>query len=510
MNNCDMYQELISRLVDGELSREEYAALDAHMENCAECSAMYAVFASLSDIIGGEDEPLPEDLHENIMAGVRRSAMINHNRRRLSKPVRNALAAAACAALVLFASRGLAPEKAADTVLSESQTAAMDAQVQATVPAPAAATGEAAPQSPAASEVAVPAATEEPVASPVPTKDIYLESGNEAKSAAENTNKTTSSVAVTPKPTEIPVHTPVTVNTPKPTPTPAPVVPTATAAPVSTAPVEQTEAPAAPAEEANVLPAAEPAAPEAAAVQESSQPAPTAVAEKIMDEAVPAPATAEPEPAAAAPASEETAAAEPEPVETDTPSLTQRFFSFFSMARPAAETEAAPAEAAVEESPAEPEEAEPEMAMMSAAPPEEEKEEKKPVRLDSVAKLFDLENLLDGVDAQLPEGEADEEYSFVLKEPEEGLEEYQVTVYIYGEKIYYEQRFSEEEAVICASECTVEDFEKFMEGLSDEEKGIEASPAPSPAASAEPAVPASPAVSEPAESPVPTEPAAEQ
>ena len=70
MNNCELYQELISRLVDGEVSRNEYAALEAHMKNCAECSAMYAVFASLSDIIGGEDEPLPEDLHENIMAGV--------------------------------------------------------------------------------------------------------------------------------------------------------------------------------------------------------------------------------------------------------------------------------------------------------------------------------------------------------------------------------------------------------------------------------------------------------
>ena len=61
MNNCELYQELISRLVDGELSRKEYAVLEAHMENCAECSAMYAVFASLSDIIGGEDEPLPRN-----------------------------------------------------------------------------------------------------------------------------------------------------------------------------------------------------------------------------------------------------------------------------------------------------------------------------------------------------------------------------------------------------------------------------------------------------------------
>ena len=96
MNECELYQELISRLVDGQLNKSEYAALKEHMDNCSDCSAMYAVFASLSDIIGSEDEPLPEDLHENIMAGVRRHAMIQNNKRRLSKPMRNTLAAAAC------------------------------------------------------------------------------------------------------------------------------------------------------------------------------------------------------------------------------------------------------------------------------------------------------------------------------------------------------------------------------------------------------------------------------
>ena len=60
MNECHLYQELISRLVDGELNKNEYAALKEHLENCSEWSAMYAVFASLSDIIGSEDEPLPE------------------------------------------------------------------------------------------------------------------------------------------------------------------------------------------------------------------------------------------------------------------------------------------------------------------------------------------------------------------------------------------------------------------------------------------------------------------
>ena len=483
MNNCDMYQELISRLVDGELSREEYAALDAHMENCAECSAMYAVFASLSDIIGGEDEALPEDLHENIMAGVRRSAMIKNNKRRLSRPVRNALAAAACAAFVLFASRGLAPEKAAETVLNESQTAAMDAQVEQAAPAAA----EAAPeQLPAISETPAPTAPVNAVASPVPTKDIYLETEkDEAKSAAGNTNKTTNSVVVTPRPTEIPVDTPVTVNTPKPTVTPAPV--TITATPTAT-PVPETAVP-------------EPAAIAETPAQQSEAPAPAATE-------VPAAESAQPQAAPEAPAATEAAL----PLETESPSLTQRIFSFFSVSRPSASNdEAAPAE---EESPAEPS-AEPEEAMMFAAAPQEaaedeaaEEEKEKPIRLDGIGRLFDLENLLDGVDAERPEGEADQEYLFVLMEPEDDLEDYQVRVFVYGDKIYYEQRFSEDEAVFCLSECKLEDFEKFLDSLSDEEKGTEPSPSPTAPVEAPEEVPdavsAAPADDAPQDSAAPT------
>ena len=495
MNNCEMYQELISRLVDGELSREEYAAVDTHMENCAECSAMYAVFASLSDIIGGEDEALPEDLHENIMAGVRRSAMIKNNKRRLSKPVRNALAAAACAAFVLFASRGLAPEKAADAVLNKSQTAVMDAQVQEAATAPAPAAAVVSEPVPAPSETPAPAATAKPVASPKPTKDIYLENGkNEAKSAAENKNDKNNTVVVTPRPTEIPVLTPVTVNTPAPTQTP----------------VEATNSP--------VIMTASPVPTEAV-----TEPAPTAVADAAPQQTE-APATvaaveasAQPE---AAPAEETTAVApakveaveplETLPEETESPSLTQRIFSFFAVGRPAPASEEAPAAPAAEEIPAEAAAvAEPEEPVMFAAEPEEKEkeEENKPVRLDGVGKLFDLENLLNGVDAELPAGKADKEIRFVLMKPEAGLEDYEVVVYFYGETIYYEQIFSEEEKTICVSECKIEDFEKFMDGLSDEEKGTVPSPSPSPMASAEPAVspaaaPASPAVEQ---SPKPAE-----
>ena len=199
-------------------------------------------------------------------------------------------------------------------------------------------------------------------------------------------------------------------------------------------------------------------------------------------------------------------------METESPSLTQRIFSFFSVSRPSASNdEAAPVE---EESPAEPA-SEPEEALMFAAAPQEaaedeaaEGEEEKPIRLDGIGRLFDLENLLDGLDAERPEGEADREYLFVLMEPEDDLEDYQVRVFVYGDKIYYEQRFSEDEAVFCQSECKLEDFEKFLDSLSDEEKGTEPSPAPTAPAEAPQETPAAvsaePAAEVPQDSAAPT------
>jgi len=503
MNNCELYQELISRLVDGEVSRNEYAALEAHMKNCAECSAMYAVFASLSDIIGGEDEPLPEDLHENIMAGVRRSAMINHNRRRLSKPVRNALAAAACAALVLFASRGLAPEKAADVMLNETQTAAMDMQREENAaPAAQPAAVEPAPVQSEATTV-TPAATAKPVATPRPTQDIYLNSEEEeAKPASGNTNNNTNTVTVTPKPVEIVVDTPVTVASPKPTEAPSQIV-TITASPMPVAPVQPTDVPKVVAEAA--------AQPEAA----SAEPA----AEEEAPESVQPMTVAEAAPVAESEAASAAEDEQPEPAATETPSLTKRFFSFFGMARPEAVTEPAAEEpaAVADEAPAE-ELAEPEAVSEEEVTPAaeaDEDEEENLIKLANLEKLTELENMLDGEEAQLPEGESDEEYRFVLAEPEEGLEEYEIRVCIYGDTIYYVQIFSEEDSINCLAPCKLEDFEKFMDSLSDEEKGIkpEASPEPSAQPESEKAAEETPGTEVPdqtEQSPVPTEAAAKQ
>ena len=241
MTECERYQELISRMADEELTKSERTALSAHMEHCSQCNAMYAVFSNLSEIIGQDAEPLPEGLHENIMADIRRSAIkqrnINERRRfAIPRPFRNIVAAAACAAVVIFAAKGMLNEKMNETsAMSESEAAAAAVPVataaatpQPTPAIPPRAVGAAQAQAPDAS--AVPAASPE-VQSAGTDEDKY--SGG---SAVDNSGSHTAPSAPSNAPAAAPVSTPAptqappVVETEKPhaVPTPAPTpVPTA-------------------------------------------------------------------------------------------------------------------------------------------------------------------------------------------------------------------------------------------------------------------------------------------
>ncbi len=104
MNGCQEYQELISRMLDEDLSKAERDALAEHIKRCPDCAAVYVAFRSLSESLS-EDlvEPSP-DLHEKIMADVRREAMrtrnsVHHHHRRWH----TVMTAAACLLLVVAA-----------------------------------------------------------------------------------------------------------------------------------------------------------------------------------------------------------------------------------------------------------------------------------------------------------------------------------------------------------------------------------------------------------------------
>lgn len=123
MKTCEEVQELISRLLDGDLNAEEQADVAEHLASCPDCRAMHEALRSLSGAIAEELEEPPARLHETVMADVRREAL----RRRQAAPrrVRTLLAVAACAALVILGVANLprmgasAPKYAATGAASE-------------------------------------------------------------------------------------------------------------------------------------------------------------------------------------------------------------------------------------------------------------------------------------------------------------------------------------------------------------------------------------------------------
>lgn len=103
MENCALMQEMISRMLDEELSAGEQAALAEHLAICPECRALYQAFAAVSGTLRNDLAEPPESLRENVMAEIRRERI----RKRNLRPWRAVLSAAALAALVLGLRYGL-------------------------------------------------------------------------------------------------------------------------------------------------------------------------------------------------------------------------------------------------------------------------------------------------------------------------------------------------------------------------------------------------------------------
>ncbi len=99
MSSCEQYQELISRMVDGELSAGEEADLARHIQSCPSCAALFSAFSALSRQIGEDLEEAPLDLKENVMAEIRREEIRRRNR--IPTIMRGILSAAACMAVIV-------------------------------------------------------------------------------------------------------------------------------------------------------------------------------------------------------------------------------------------------------------------------------------------------------------------------------------------------------------------------------------------------------------------------
>lgn len=97
MIDCEKCREMISCLLDGELSEAEQSLVREHIAACPECRSVYDAFSVVSAQLH-EEEPLPDGLHEKIMSGIK------------ARPKKKTgivwikyLSVAACLALVIFA-----------------------------------------------------------------------------------------------------------------------------------------------------------------------------------------------------------------------------------------------------------------------------------------------------------------------------------------------------------------------------------------------------------------------
>ena len=168
MSQCEFYQELISRMVDGDLSAREEADLARHTETCPDCAALFQAFSAISGQIGEDLEESPFDLRDNVMAEIHREEIRRRNR--IPTILRSVLSAAACVALIFGVYLGVSITQGKNLVTAaydaapaaaEEKVAAAGAEVRA-MPEAAPAEAEEAP-----AEAAEAAAAEEPADAPL-------------------------------------------------------------------------------------------------------------------------------------------------------------------------------------------------------------------------------------------------------------------------------------------------------------------------------------------------------
>ena len=103
MTKCKTYQELISRMIDEDLTEAERSELGEHVKRCPDCAAVYVAFRSLSESLSADLAEPPASLHRDIMNEVRQSRVRTFSLRRMPAHKRwgSLLAAAACLILIV-------------------------------------------------------------------------------------------------------------------------------------------------------------------------------------------------------------------------------------------------------------------------------------------------------------------------------------------------------------------------------------------------------------------------
>ena len=131
MTDHTVFEERICAMLDGELSDGEAAELRAHLDECPECRAFLDAMKAVYGLSAKELPEAPPELSKNVMERVRAEAgaAADHPRSRVIRFPFRSLAAAAAAALVLWAgarslpafrAKSAAPQAAAAGLAQES------------------------------------------------------------------------------------------------------------------------------------------------------------------------------------------------------------------------------------------------------------------------------------------------------------------------------------------------------------------------------------------------------
>lgn len=106
--DCETYREMISALLDDELSAGDKARLRAHLAHCDDCCALCVAFAAAGGALGRTMEDIPVTLHRKTMAAVREQAR-GQWLRQLRRYMKPALITAACLVVIAAAVFAMQP-----------------------------------------------------------------------------------------------------------------------------------------------------------------------------------------------------------------------------------------------------------------------------------------------------------------------------------------------------------------------------------------------------------------
>ena len=104
--DCEVYREMISALLDDELSAGDKARLRSHLAHCDDCSTLCVAFAAADGALTQTMEDVPEALHYKIMEKVQEHVR-GQRMLRLKQYLKPALITAAC--LVVISAAVLTP-----------------------------------------------------------------------------------------------------------------------------------------------------------------------------------------------------------------------------------------------------------------------------------------------------------------------------------------------------------------------------------------------------------------